>query len=332
MDIQQLISDPRISIAAAAVLFVLFLVAWLRGRKRKKRIILQADKSIGRTALSSISIELDDVESEVSLRERLLSADFGPKGIDALVAHLQQELDEDDFQQPKTVLRAIQQYYIRVLKDVKPLELADSSPTVWLMAGVNGSGKTTTTAKLAAKYHAQGKTVVVGACDTFRAAASEQLEQWGQRIGFRVVTGGERTDPGSVAYNTIESAKAKDADLVILDTAGRLHVDDNLMRELEKVHRTAGKALGRPVDESLLVLDVNQGQNIRSQLERFGAVIPLTGLAFTKYDGLGRGGAAIDSLEASGLPVRCIGVGEGETDLIDPSAEWLVEKIFGPLI
>lgn len=309
-----------------------FVAVGLWGYRRRSVPKLKARESKAESALDTASVSLAGVSDAQSLRTRLLEADFGPQGIEAVVAHLDRTMPGGAYSNPDKVVAAVQAYYMDQLKDCRPLDPKQAAkPVVWLMAGVNGSGKTTSTAKLAARYKAAGLQVSVGACDTFRAAAAEQLQQWGARVGFRVVTGGERTDPASVAFNAIESAKSHGDDLVILDTAGRLQADDNLMRELEKVHRVAAKALGRAPDETLLVIDVNQGQNIRSQMDLFGKILPLSGLVLTKYDGLGRGGAAIDRVRSANLPVRAIGVGEGQADLVDPTPQWIVERIFGTL-
>ena len=311
---------------------VLLVAIGLWGYRRRSAPKLRARESKAESALDSANVSLAGVSDAQSLRTRLLQADFGPQGIEAVVAHLEKTLPGGAYSDPDRVVAAVQQYYLDLLRDCRPLDPRQAAkPVVWLMAGVNGSGKTTSTAKLAARYKQGGLQVSVGACDTFRAAAAEQLQQWGERVGFRVVTGGDRTDPASVAFNAIESAKAHGDDLVILDTAGRLQADDNLMRELEKVHRVATKALGRSPDETLLVIDVNQGQNIRSQIDLFSKILPLSGLVLTKYDGLGRGGAAIDRVRSSHLPVRAIGVGEGQADLVDPTPQWIVERIFGTL-
>lgn len=317
---------------AVVVLSLLVMVVRRRGSGQGNNIRLKARSGAAIDALSSITVSFDGASDPSSLRDRLISADFGPKGVDALLADLSENLSERELGDSQKVLGYVQHYYLDVLKDSSVLQLGEHKPTVWIMTGVNGSGKTTTTAKLAKKFHDQGLQVTVGACDTFRAAAAEQLVAWGERIGFKVITGGERSDPAAVAHNTVASAIASGADLVLLDTAGRLHADEGLMRELEKIYRVATKGLGRAVDECLIVLDVNQGQNIRSQMKAFGDVVPLSGVVLSKYDGTGRGGAAIDTVVDAALPVRAIGIGEGGDDLLDADARWIVERIFGPIV
>lgn len=315
-----------IAAGSASIVLLLVLIVALVRRNNK------TDKAVVRSALSSTRISLTGISDATTLKERLLEADFGSQGIDALLQWLEQKLPNKDLTDEAKVLAAVRAYYLEQLETTRPLafeQIETERPVLWLIVGVNGSGKTTTVAKLAKRWIDAGHRPVVGACDTFRAAAAEQLQTWGERVGFRVVTGGERTDPAAVGHNTVSSALAKKEQAIIIDTAGRLHADQNLMRELEKVYRVASKAAGRTPDEVLLVLDANQGQNLRKQIEQFSATVPVTGLIITKYDGTGRGGAAIDALRTCGLPIRAVGIGEKADDLIDPSAEWIVERIFG---
>jgi fused signal recognition particle receptor len=186
-------------------------------------------------------------------------------------------------------------------------------PSVWLVIGVNGTGKTTTVAKLAKHLVDDGKTVILGAADTYRAAAAEQLQLWGDRVHADVVTGQVGGDPASVAFDTIASARAKEVDVVIIDTAGRLHAKKNLMAELHKIHRVA--AGDGQVDEVLLVLDATAGQNGLTQVREFAETVPLTGIVLTKLDGTARGGIVIAVEKDLGVPVKLIGLGEGLDDL-----------------
>ena len=189
----------------------------------------------------------------------------------------------------------------------------DSQPSVILVVGVNGTGKTTTIAKLANRLHADGHSVVLGAADTFRAAAGAQLEMWAGRIGLDVVVGQEGGDAAAVAFDTVVSAKAKMTDVAIIDTAGRLHAKRNLMEELKKLHRVAGGNEG--VDEVLLVLDATAGQNGLVQVREFGDAVPLTGIVLAKFDGTAKGGIIFAIERELGVPVKFVGVGEGITDL-----------------
>lgn len=199
---------------------------------------------------------------------------------------------------------------------------AASGPTVILVAGVNGSGKTTSIAKLANRYRKEGKTVVVGACDTFRAAAVEQLSTWAQRIGCEIVRGQTGGDPASVAHDTCEKALAKNIEVVILDTAGRLHTQTHLMRELEKIHRVVQRKIPGAPHEVLLVLDGTNGQNALLQANQFTKTVACTGIILTKLDGTAKGGFVFSIRRNLGLPIKLIGVGEGIDDLeaFDPDS------------
>jgi len=191
------------------------------------------------------------------------------------------------------------------------------SPTVILVVGVNGSGKTTTIAKLAHRFQAQGRSVLLGACDTFRAAAAEQLEIWAQRNEAPLVRGVEGADPASVAFDAVESAEVLGIDVAILDTAGRLHTQKNLMAELSKVQRVVAKRLPGAPHEVWLVLDGTNGQNAIQQAREFTAAVEVTGLVITKLDGTARGGAVFSIVQSLGLPVRYIGTGE-QLELLEP--------------
>lgn len=189
-----------------------------------------------------------------------------------------------------------------------------SQPSVWLVVGVNGTGKTTTVAKLAKRLKDEGKTVILGGADTYRAAAGEQLQTWGDRAGVEVVGGQVGGDPASVVFDTLASARARRIDVVIIDTAGRLHGKKNLMAELGKIHRVAAGDEG--VDEVLLVLDATAGQNGLVQVREFAETVPVTGIILTKLDGTARGGIIIAVERDLGVPVKLIGVGEELEDLV----------------
>ncbi len=188
-----------------------------------------------------------------------------------------------------------------------------AKPSVVLIVGVNGSGKTTSIAKLASRLQKEGRKVLLGAADTFRAAAGEQLEMWAGRVGVDLVKGQQGGDPASVAFDAIASAKAKDHDVVIIDTAGRLHGKKNLMAELQKIHRVASAEA--TIAEVLLVLDATSGQNGLAQVEQFGDAVGLTGIILAKLDGTARGGIVVAVENRLGVPVKFIGVGEGLEDL-----------------
>ncbi|MEQ8317740.1 MAG: signal recognition particle-docking protein FtsY [Phycisphaerales bacterium] len=210
------------------------------------------------------------------------------------------------------------------------LAYADEGPTVLLVTGVNGVGKTTTIAKLCHALREDGKTVLLGACDTFRAGAVRQLEVWAERIGVDVVRGQQGGDPAAVAFDACAAGASRGVDVVILDTAGRLQTQEALMRQLEKIAKVAGKRIDGAPHESLLVLDATSGQNAVAQAEHFAKAVPLSGLVITKLDGTAKGGVVIAVREACGVPVKFIGVGETAEDLQPFDPEAFVEGLFGP--
>ncbi|HEY4606107.1 MAG TPA: signal recognition particle-docking protein FtsY, partial [Acidimicrobiia bacterium] len=199
-------------------------------------------------------------------------------------------------------------------------------PSVILVVGVNGTGKTTTIAKLAARLEGEGKKVILAAADTFRAAAGAQLQTWGDRLGVDVVGGQEGGDPASVAFDAISSARAKGADVVIVDTAGRLHAKKNLMAEMSKIHRVAAGTRGA-VDEVLLVLDATAGQNGITQVREFSEAVPVSGIVLTKLDGTAKGGIVIAIERQLGVPVKLVGVGEGIDDLVPFDPDRFVDEL-----
>jgi fused signal recognition particle receptor len=246
----------------------------------------------------------------LALEEALLAADVGVEASDAIVAGVRSahpETAEDARHQLARQLR-------RELGDRDRELQLDGSPAVILVVGVNGTGKTTTIAKLAALLGARGRKVVLAAADTFRAAAGAQLQTWGDRLGIDVVQGQEGGDPASVAFDAIGSARAKGADVVVVDTAGRLHAKKNLMSELAKIHRVTSGDRGE-VDEVLLVLDATAGQNGITQVEEFSDAVPVSGIVLTKLDGTARGGIVIAIERRLGVPVKFVGLGEGLEDL-----------------
>jgi fused signal recognition particle receptor len=210
-----------------------------------------------------------------------------------------------------------------------PLAVAATPPTVYLIVGVNGVGKTTSIAKLAYKLKAEGKKVMLAAADTFRAAAVDQLALWGERIGVDVIKGRQGQDPGSVVFDAIQAAKARGADVLIVDTAGRLHTKSNLMEELKKINRIAMRERdGLPAEETLLVLDATTGQNAVSQAKEFKSAVAVTGLILAKLDSTARGGIVITIKDELGLPIKLIGTGEKPGDLQVFSPQDFVEALF----
>jgi fused signal recognition particle receptor len=255
------------------------------------------------------------------LEELLYGADLGP-----LAGELSEELSRRHRRgelKGEEDVRACLRETLRARFDEAPEEVAfESHPTVILVAGVNGSGKTTSIAKLAHRYREQGKKVVVAACDTFRAAAADQLEIWAGRSGARIVRKGEGADPGAVAFDAVETALAEDADVLIVDTAGRLHTQKNLMEQLRKIERVIRRRIPEAPHEVWLVLDATNGQNAIAQAREFTAAVQVTGLVVAKMDGTARGGALFGIRDALGLPVRYIGTGESmeHLEVFDPDA------------
>jgi len=213
-----------------------------------------------------------------------------------------------------------------------PIRFADAGPTVVMVAGVNGSGKTTSIAKLARLVQSEGKRVILGAADTFRAAAVEQLTIWAKRLGVEIVTGPQGADPASVAHRAAARAVESGADVCIVDTAGRLQTQQSLMDELKKIHRVLGKQLPGAPHEVLLVLDATTGQNGISQAKHFTAAVQCTGLILAKLDGTAKGGVVVAIRKTVGLPVKYVGVGEGLEDLALFDADGFVETLFADLL
>jgi fused signal recognition particle receptor len=260
-----------------------------------------------------------DAGSLEQVEELLLAADFGVPVTMRLVADLEDLASKGKVKSQDDFLRALEAGVERALRagNADPaLRLSAAKPSVILVIGVNGAGKTTFIGKLAARLKAQGKTVVVGAGDTFRAGAIDQLRLWAERVGVGFVGGNPGSDPASVAFDAIDAAVTRGADVVIIDTAGRLHTSDNLMEELKKVARVVKKRLPDAPHETLLVLDGTIGQNAVAQARTFTAAVPVTGLVVTKTDGTARGGIAVAVHEAIDVPVKFLGTGEKAGDLV----------------
>jgi fused signal recognition particle receptor len=255
------------------------------------------------------------------LEERLYLADVGTGATATIVERVRQAfLDKEITGDVEVFVK--QQLEELITTDGIEVHWVAEGPTVILVAGVNGSGKTTSIAKLAKLFQDVGKKVLVAACDTFRAAAVEQLTIWCERIGCEIVKNQQGSDPAAVAFDACEKAKARGFDVVIVDTAGRLHTQTHLMRELEKIHRIVGKRIDGAPHEVLLVLDGTTGQNAIAQAERFQQVVHCTGIILTKLDGTAKGGAIFAIKQRLGLPVKFVGVGEKIDDLepFDPHA------------
>ena len=264
-----------------------------------------------------------------TLEGALLAADVGVAAATALmdaVRDLVWQSGEADADSVRAVLKKVMSERLRT--DGKA-ETVLNAPRVILLAGVNGVGKTTTAGKLAGLYGRQGKRVVLVAADTFRAAAGEQLELWGRRVGAEVVRHQAGGDPAAVAYDGVAAAQARKADVVLVDTAGRLHTKSNLMDELRKVKRTLGKAMPGAPHDVWLILDATVGQNGLAQARQFHAALDVTGVILTKLDGTAKGGIVLAVAGELGLPVHYIGVGEGVEDLQAFEPEAFVDALLG---
>ena len=266
----------------------------------------------------------DDLYND--LEEQLILADVGPACAVRLVDELRDTVERDNLKTGEEALKALREIIRKEISPTTDMDLS-GSPAVILVVGVNGVGKTTTIAKLAALYKDLGKKVMLAAGDTFRAAASEQLETWADRAGVPLVKAGEGADPAAVIFDAVKSATAKDYDMVIADTAGRLHNKKGLMDELAKISRSVKKASPEASLEVLLVLDAITGQNAISQAEEFCRAAGATGIVLTKLDGTPRGGCAVSVWENLGLPIRFIGVGEKIDDLMEFNAQTFVETL-----
>ena len=261
------------------------------------------------------------------LEDQLILADAGADEASRLVTALRQRVRAEHIKTAADALAALKAIIVEELKADAPMDLS-GHPAVIMVIGVNGVGKTTSIAKLARLYKAQGKSVLLAAGDTFRAAAAEQLGIWADRVGVPMVRHGEGADPAAVVFDAVQSAAAKGVDIVICDTAGRLHTKHNLMAELSKVRRSVEKACPAASVETLLVLDAITGQNAISQAAQFIEAAGASGIILTKLDGTAKGGSVISVKQKLGLPVRFVGVGEGMDDLMEFSAEDFTEALF----
>ena len=268
-----------------------------------------------------------DKEFLSELEKRLYLADVGTAATTEIIERVRQAYLD------KEITGDVEAFVKQQLKDLiasadNALRLNPAGPTVIMVAGVNGSGKTTSIAKLANRLKSDGKKVLVAACDTFRAAAVEQLSIWSERIGCEIVKNQQGSDPASVAHDACDKAKARNFDILIVDTAGRLHTQTHLMRELEKIHRVVSKQIPGAPHEVLLVLDATSGQNAIAQAEVFKKTIQCTGIVLAKLDGTAKGGAIFGVKQKLDLPVKFVGVGEKPEDLEVFDPESYVEALF----
>jgi fused signal recognition particle receptor len=281
----------------------------------------------GLRAILPFGRDLDDALID-EMEETLYVADIGPKTVKKIVEAVRTEWRERRVKTTDECFAFLKRYVRGLLgTEAASLARAASGPTVIMIAGVNGSGKTTSIAKLAYRLKQEG-TVLLAAADTFRAAAVDQLALWSERLGIKLVRQGQGSDPAAVAFDAIESAVAKGVDFLIIDTAGRLHTQENLMKELEKIKRVIKKRVPDAPHETLLVLDATTGQNAITQALEFGKILEITGIFLTKLDGTAKGGAVIGIRDQVGIPIKFIGVGEKMQDIEDFDPDAFVDALF----
>lgn len=265
------------------------------------------------------------------LEALLIEADLGVATVTQLIDGVKRSLKRGELQDPSKVKEFIRQEILSILKTGEnPLfiDLSKTKPFVFMVVGVNGVGKTTTIGKIAYQYSLHGKKILIGAADTFRAAAVEQLEIWAKRVGADFIKQSQGSDPAAVAFDSIQAAKARGIDIVFIDTAGRLHTKVNLMEELKKVKRIIGREYPGAPHEVLLILDATTGQNAISQAKLFNDAIGVTGIALTKLDGTAKGGIIVGITQELRIPIRFIGIGEDIDDLKEFNANEFVQALF----
>lgn len=262
------------------------------------------------------------------LEEGLVMSDIGIDTSDAIMKELDTAINERYIIKEKQIKKELSGIIEGLMDKGERNKMSEDYPLIILMIGINGGGKTTSIAKLAHMYKKKGKTVMLAAADTFRAAAAEQLQTWGDRVGVRVIRHAEGTDPTAVIYDAIQSAKANNIDVLICDTAGRLQNKVNLMKELEKMSKVISREYPEASRENLLVLDATTGKNAVSQAEEFSSISDITGIILTKMDGTARGGISITIADQFDMPIKFIGIGEGLDDLVPFNAHDFAESIF----
>lgn len=296
-----------------------------QGTTTKAGLFARLKQGLSRTGssltegVSSLVLGKKQIDDEVleELETRLLMSDVGVEATMKIIDQLTEQVKRKELSDVDSLMQAMYAVMVKILRPVaEPLEIdPQKSPTVILMVGINGAGKTTTIGKLAKQFQSQGKSVMLAAGDTFRAAAVEQLQVWGERNDIPVIAQGTGADSASVIYDAMESAKARGIDVLLADTAGRLHTQDNLMEELKKVKRVMQKIDPEAPHETMLIIDASIGQNALAQAKEFDSAIGLSGITVTKLDGTAKGGILFAIAEQAKIPVRYIGVGERIDDL-----------------
>jgi fused signal recognition particle receptor len=298
--------------------------------ERLKRSLSKTHESIvGRVDTLLLGKKQIDTDTLEELEEILITADLGVKTTVDLVRTLEQRLKRNELQDGAALKKALkEEILLRLMANSAPLVVSGKTPFVILVIGVNGVGKTTTIGKLAAKYASEGKRVLLAAGDTFRAAAAEQLELWSQRVGADIVRHKEGADPSAVVFDACKAAVARGCDVLIIDTAGRMHTKVNLMEEMKKIRRVLTREIPDAPHETLLVLDAATGQNALSQAKLFKEAAFVSGVALTKLDGSAKGGIVVAVSHEYALPIRFIGVGESVEDLREFDPAQFVEALF----
>ncbi|MGM0502196.1 MAG: signal recognition particle-docking protein FtsY [Bacillota bacterium] len=304
-----------------------------QSNEEKKSLFGRLKKGLSKTRdgfvskLEGLFRSYDKINEDLyeDLEEILIQADVGVKTTMKLVDDLKEKAREEQIKEPEKLINLLKEDILEMLNQSRE---EDEQPTILMVVGVNGAGKTTTIGKIAQRAKQNGKKVLLAAGDTFRAAAIDQLEAWANKVGTNVISHQEGADSAAVAYDAVQSAKSKEADLLIVDTAGRLHTQSNLMDELKKVKRVIQKESGPMKVEVLLVLDATTGQNAISQAKLFDQAVDVDGIALTKLDGTAKGGVVISIREEVGLPIELIGVGEDLEDLQDFEPQSFVEALF----
>ena len=274
-----------------------------------------------------ISMRKVDEDLLEELEEILITSDVGVETTEKIIAKLRRKIQENRITESEDAYNALKEVIGEMIEDGAPLDLS-TKPSVILVIGVNGVGKTTSIAKIASYLKGQGKKVILAAADTFRAAAIDQLGIWADRVGVDMIKHEEGSDPASVVFDAAAAAKARGADVLIIDTAGRLHNKKNLMEELSKINRVVGRELPDAARETLLVLDATTGQNAVIQAKEFSNTAQITGLILTKLDGTAKGGIVISVKDELGIPVKFIGVGEKADDMQPFIAQDFINALF----
>lgn len=306
------------------------ILKFIKGSYEKLKKALSKTSSVLSHKLKALFAKPLDEETLEQLERVLYEADLGVKMSTELTQKIRDLYIRRPNSTPEDLLKEIQRDIVEMMKhNAPPLKAIPTiMPQVILVVGVNGNGKTTSVAKLAKLYQSQGKKVLLAAADTFRAAAVEQLERWAHKLGVDIVKGAAKSDPASVAFDAVTAAKARQADILIIDTAGRLHTKTNLMQELEKIKRSCHKVHASSPHEILLVLDATTGQNAIDQASIFHKHTPITGLILTKLDGTAKGGIVIGIQQQLGIPIQYIGFGESVEDFEAFNAETFVQALF----